>query len=220
MNSVIEHTDNTDLHIFRSPYSYYKMDSFHSHDMHELYYLERGNTKYFIGSDIYALNPGDLIFVPAGEYHQTNYSECTKRERLILSFENALVGSRYLKYISELIADKHVHIPNEHSAKIKSIIYKIEQENINKQRDYKVLQKIYLRELLILISRYRVTRENNKLTENDKLVQQVTKYISTNYGENLSLETLSKRYSISQGHLSKLFKKTTKNKKIYYHKER
>ena len=36
----------------------------HYHDTHELYYLEKGKTKYFIGNEIFVLNPGDMVFDP------------------------------------------------------------------------------------------------------------------------------------------------------------
>ncbi len=209
MKNLTEYGNDIKLYIERSEYWDYHMHSFHSHDKHELYFMESGSTKYFIGNEIYILSSGDFIFVPAGEYHQTDINEELRRERLILAFDNAFVGSRYLKYIQELVADKYGHIPEESIDEFKVILRKIEAEDIHKAEDYTEMQKLYLRQLLILISRCRVEHHSTGLSENDKLIQQATKYISMHYGEDLSLNILANRYSVSPGHFSKLFKKTT-----------
>ncbi len=209
MKSFGEHIDDSKFQILRSKYEHYEMDALHSHDMHELYYLEKGSTKYFIGNEIYVLSPGDFIFVPAGEYHQTDYSESSKRERLILAFDNSFVGSRYLKYIQDLVSDKLVHIPADYSEDFKILLRKIEEEGTRKAEDCNEMQKLYLRQLLILISRYRVARRSTGLSENDHLIQHATKYISMHYNADLSLGNLARRYSVSPCHFSKLFKRTT-----------
>ncbi len=204
-----EYSNDIKLYFERSEYSHFKMVSFHSHDKHELYFLERGSTKYFIGSNIYLLNSGDFIFVPAGEYHQTDIDENSKRERVLLVFDNTFVGTRYLKYIKELSVNKLVHIPDNMLDEFKLLLQKIETESKQKAKDYVEMQKNYLRQLLILISRCRIKEHEEVLTDNDILIQHTASYISLHCNDNLSLESLSSKYSISPCHLSKLFKKIT-----------
>lgn len=209
MDIVFEGFNNNGLYVERSEYAYSKMLKFHTHDKHELYFLEQGTTKYFIGNKIYILNPGDLIFIPSGQYHQTDINECEKRERLLLTFDNAFVGSGYIKYIQELILDKHIHIPTEYMNDLKYILKKIEEEDKNKLDEYQNMQKMYLRQLLVLITRNRIKRQSIEISKNDKLVQEAAEYISKNYGQELCLENLANKYFVSPGHFSKMFKRIT-----------
>ncbi len=209
MDIVFEGFNNDGLYVERSEYSYNEMPSFHTHNKHELYFLEQGITKYFIGNKIYILKPGDFIFIPKGQYHQTTINESEKRQRLLLTFDSAFVGSGYLKYIQELILDKHIHIHEEHMNDLKYILKKIEDEEKNKFGDYEKMQKMYLRQLLILITRNRIKEQCVVISENEKLVQEAAVYISENYEQELCLENLANRYSVSPGHFSKLFKRIT-----------
>ena len=43
----------------------YKM-GIHSHERHEMYYLESGEVTYFLGNQIIPLTTGEIVFVPKG----------------------------------------------------------------------------------------------------------------------------------------------------------
>lgn len=187
----------------------FKMPQAHFHDKHELYFLEKGKTKYFIGSEIYLLDPGDMIFVPKGEFHKTNGENNSDIERLLFVFDDTFVGDSYREYINELKMDKFIRFPPEKIYKLKGIFHKIEQENRLKAKGYFELEKLYLRETLIMISRYRLKENTIKFSESYKIIQDAAKYISTNYNTDLSLHSLSQRYAISPSHFSKLFKSVT-----------
>ena len=79
-----------------------KMIDAHFHDKHELYYLAKGNTKYFIGSEIYLLEEGDMIFVPKGEFHKTDSEENNEVERFLFVFDDEFAGAESEQYINEL----------------------------------------------------------------------------------------------------------------------
>ena len=44
--------------------SSFKMPEPHFHNKHEMYFVEKGKTQYFVGSEIFFLNAGELMFVP------------------------------------------------------------------------------------------------------------------------------------------------------------
>ena len=189
-----------------------KMNMVHFHSTHELYYLVKGQTKYFIGNKIFLLKPGDMIFVPKGEFHKTDYTgyeEDEKIERILFDFDDDFVGKEYQPLIDEMTKNKHITFPKEHLYKITDIISKSERESKKKEKGYADMQKLYLRQLLILISRYRNQETKSSLNESYTLMQEVAKYIFHNYNADLSLACLSQKYSISPNHLSKQFKKVT-----------
>ncbi len=188
----------------------YTMPAAHFHDVHELYFLEQGETKYFIGNELYLLAEGDFIFIPKGEFHRTDNASSTKTERVLLKFADDFVGEEYQGYIEELKATRHVRIPQEHLNKLRYILQKFEAEKQLQEKDGVEMQKLYLRQLLILISRYRQTEAPRKaFSETFLLISDAARYISNNCSEELTLEILSKKYALSPYYFSKLFKEVT-----------
>lgn len=185
----------------------FKMSVSHFHNKHELYYLVKGSSRYFINNEIFAVNAGDMIFIPKGAFHKTNIEQNKDAERIILVFDDDFAGSEYKKHINQLINKKHIRFPEHELLKIGELFNKIEKECQKKDSDYVEMQKLYLRELLILISRHRVSDSLVKQGHSFKLIEDIMRYISENIDADLSLSTLAQKYSISPNYLSKQFKK-------------
>lgn len=187
----------------------YNMPSAHSHKKHELYFLEKGYTKYFIGSELYLLSPGELVFVPKGIFHKTNSDEHNDVERILLSFDDDFIGHEYQEYISELKQNKYIRLSADKVLTVQEILKKIENEINCMNKGYEDMQKLYLRELLIILCRHRKTDKKPEYNSSYAIIQNAAKYINENYNSDLSLRTLSLKYAMSPGHFSKQFKNIT-----------
>lgn len=198
---------NVERIVYTSPT---KMPNMDSHEKHELYYLERGKAKYFIENEIYQLEAGDMVFVPKGTFHRNN-SEDGKGgvERLLFVFGDSFLGPDAEKYIEEMAQYKHIRVNKETLHKFKEIFAKIETEDKKRDPDYRELERLYLMELLILISRHRIKDAPTTLKPTHHIIQDAAKYISENYASELTLQSLSEIYAMSPGHFSKQFKKIT-----------
>ncbi len=185
------------------------MHSPHIHDYHELYFLEDGQTTYFVGNSIYILNSGDFIFIPQGQLHQTDNSRYPLLERVLINFDDGFIFPECAEVLRALMQSPHVRLPQEQIPKFRKTVKMIEQEAMSEDKNNTLLLKLYISELLALISRH---RKNDTVTDFGsayRIAQETAKYISTNYKLPLSLGTLALRYSVSEGYLSKLFKKYT-----------
>ena len=129
----------------------FQMPQYHYHDKHELYYLEHGRAKYFIGSDIYLLEPGDMVFVPKGVYHKTDRYACDWAQRLLLVFDDAFAGSACRPYIDDLCADQFIRIAPDQLYHFRELFCKIEQESRARQQGYREMEQLYLHQMMILI---------------------------------------------------------------------
>ncbi len=185
------------------------MHSPHTHDYHELYFLENGQTTYFIGSSIYILNAGDFIFIPQGQLHQTDNSRYPHIERVLLNFDDRFISDKYMYLLEELKASPYIQLPEAEIPKFRKIIKRIEQEAMSNDSNCELLQQLYLHELLVLISRHRKSDTTVNYGSAHRIAQATAQYISTNYDKPICLSTLAKEYSVSEGYLSKLFKKYT-----------
>ena len=94
----------------------YKMPEPHFHNHHELYFLTSGKTKYFVNGEIFMLSPGDLIFIPKGDFHQTNYPDPENIERVTMTFNDEFLGEQFKSYTD-----------NSHTVKL-SDSYKLAQD--------------------------------------------------------------------------------------------
>lgn len=180
----------------------------HYHDTHELYFLEQGQTKYFIGNEIFMLEPGDMIFIPKFVFHKTDNGQHTNVERLRFSFDDEFIGTEYRRHLDFLKQKRFIRIPSENLPELKSIISLLESENEKKEGSYKEMKRLCFIQMLILISRY-CTTNTPDLSDSEQLVQSIATYISRNYGQPLNLDMLSHKYAVSHSHLSRLFKKVT-----------
>lgn len=60
----------------------------HTHLQHELYFLLSGQRRYFIGSSIYDVSPGNLVIVPKTELHKTTSTRKMGYDRYVLFFSD------------------------------------------------------------------------------------------------------------------------------------
>ncbi len=187
----------------------YIMHSPHIHDYHELYFLESGQTTYFVGNSIYILNSGDFIFIPRGQLHQTDNSRYPYLERVLLNFDDSFISERCISILEELKNAPHIRLPETEISQFRKIIKKIEQEASSDEKNSCILQQLYLHELLVLLCRHRKEDSIPDFGSAYRIAQETAKYISTNYKQPLSLGILAQKYSVSEGYLSKLFKKYT-----------
>lgn len=181
----------------------------HYHDKHELYYLAKGQAKYFVGNDIFMLEPGDMIFVPKGMVHHSDYGDSEVVERVLLSFDDELIDSENSEYISYLKENKYVRISQENQYELQNIFRGIEKETEKEESGYRKMQRLYFDQLLILISRYCHKGRGTHLSDSYVVVQNAAKFISENYNADLKLESLATKYYMSPWHFSRLFKSVT-----------
>lgn len=182
------------------------MTNAHFHNYHELYYLEHGHTKYFIGNKIHFLETGDMIFVPSGAFHKTSNEDGALIERHIFYFQDSYVSPEYMPYIEKLKQNNYIKFPSEQIHRFTEITRKISQESKYRQDGYDEMQKLYLQQMLILISRFRTKETQDNYPSFHHTIQDAVTYISKNVTADLSLNTLAAKYNVSPNYFSKQFK--------------
>lgn len=186
------------------------MEFAHFHNVHELYFLENGKTTHFMGDKVYLMNSGDMLFIPKGVFHKTDNKDTKFVERHLFMFDDSdFDDEEILGYIEELKHTNYIQISPEHRSHITDIARKMSYESAHQYRDSEKMQKLYLQQLLILISRFRVRDALPKTNALHHIVQEMITYISTNVSADLSLPTLAKMYNVSPSHLSKQFRNLT-----------
>lgn len=184
-----------------------KYTTIHSHDSHELYFLINGSTKYFIKDEIFQLNKGNFIFIPKNTIHRTDTENCFFNERILLTFGDEIFDSETIKILEDLSSEKLICIPPNKITKLEKLLYAIEEEYMSGNKYESSMIDLYIRQLLILLSRYKLPKNQN-VYNSDDLIYQISEYISSNAGGNITLNSLAKKFAFSPEHLSRKFKAT------------
>lgn len=182
-----------------------KITSVHFHDSHELYYLINGSTKYFIADKIFQIESGGFVLIPAGISHKTDSENCLVNERILVSFKSDDFNKNTLNALNELFAENVIYIPKSKLEMIENIFSKIETENMQKDKYSDFLINSCIEEIIIQLARLR-QKHKPYISEADNLIHRISKHITDNYSQDLSLENLGNIFSISTSHLSRRFK--------------
>lgn len=180
----------------------------HYHDEHELYYMQSGRTNYFIADEIYSVEKGDFVFIPKGILHGTDSGDCRKNSRILVNFPDSVFSVKTKELRSELYRHPVICVPEDKVTGLEELLLKVEKE-YQQQKPYReMLIDFYILELLTLLCRYRRERKPH-IQDSDRLIYRISEYIGRNYGEDISLEQISRQFSISESYLSRRFKEVT-----------
>lgn len=186
-----------------------KITPIHYHDDYELYFLVDGETKFFVEDEIFYLHNGDFIFIPKGLYHKTDSEDCLHNERILLAFEDNIFDESMSEVLEILSSSKLICMQSNNVIIIREILDKIKNEHSKNRQHKDAIIEAYIKEILILLCRFK-TDKLKPLNESDSFIYSISEYISDNITENITLKSLSDKFSVSQAHLSRKFKKTVK----------
>ena len=192
-----------------------KMKEPHSHPFHELFYLAKGECTAFLSHNIYKFSKGDIVIVPAGTIHKTDYTGKGMHERIVISFKptvtewlNNVVGT---DIVSDVMQAGVISIPEKRRDYIESLLEKLLFENEGQDPLSPGFVSVALAELMLFITRCKNYEENviKEIDVNNRIMQEVATYIYNHYSERLILEDVAKKFNLSRSYLSKKFKSVT-----------
>lgn len=181
------------------------VSNIHYHSTYELYYLLSGKTSYFVGDNIYHICEHTFVFIPKGVIHKTDNTLSPSNERILVDFDASLIDSNIKPIVDELSKCTVITIPQHKIVHVETLLFKIEAEAEKKYRFSDIMIKLYIKELLVLISRYKDT-EPPKLSSVDSTIDSIAEYIRTNYSQNITLDILCEKFNVSKYYLSRRFK--------------
>ena len=175
----------------------------HYHSSFELYYMKEGKCNYFIDDRSYDVVSGDVILIPAGTIHRTNYGS-RPYSRLLINFATGFISPEILEASLSL---GHLYSNRSIAPKIDAIFEKIEEEY--ERNDYMTPHalKVYTEQLFLLMIRSGNDKKNEK--DGNAIVETVVRYIQQNYMSDIRLSEVAKKMHVSAEHLSRIFKKET-----------
>lgn len=175
----------------------------HVHDAFEIYYMKEGSCTYHIENHTYKVLQGDVILIPGNTSHRTAYGGAA-HSRLLVNCSG--------DYIPEPVRERlgaigYLYRNRKAISQIEELFAKIEHEYTHADVLSPEVLKCFTAELMFVILRHKNEHEIKK--DDSDFVTTVQEYIRNNYMNEVKLSALAEMLSVSQEHLSRVFKQET-----------
>ncbi|WP_078433942.1 AraC family transcriptional regulator [Metabacillus halosaccharovorans] len=203
----------------------------HSHEFIELVFVVKGNARHIFEEQSYMIKTNDVFIINPGEVHTFNIDKGESLEIINCLFLPNLIQDSWLKelgvsqsmdyfYIHPFLdnSERFHHLLNLDVNTSSRFLHLLEgmMFEYNKENScYSTLIRLQLVELLIILSRQyneRKSRSMQPLSKHDDvniLIQRICGYLTRNFDQKISIQTLCHLFNISPRHLNRLFKQET-----------
>lgn len=193
--------------------------SYHYHDFYKILVLLQGDVTYCIEGKFYALAPGDIVLVNAGEVHRPIIQGTGTYERIII-----YISPEFLRSCSddpdslELCFSKArqeksnvLRLPSMKNSRLYQILEELEASLHTPDYAAGLYQNVLFLEFMIHLNRAAVhnTLSFMATQEANGKILSILSYINEHLTENITIDLLSEKFYTSKYYLMHSFKKET-----------
>ena len=198
----------------------FTMPDVHTHyNDYEVYYLLEGERCYFIGTKIYHLKQGSLVFVRRNVIHKTALSREAHHDRILLE-----ISRSYLESVFAITGELTLHdffqddciilsLESEEQNFITELLLALGRELGTKNSGFRLLAKSLVAELFIYAKRMENKTNPSASSRTDdprhRQIEQIACYIAENCCSPLSLNSIAEQFYMNKCYLSRIFKEIT-----------
>ncbi|HZG83996.1 AraC family transcriptional regulator [Paenibacillus sp.] len=195
---------------------HYTMNRFHIHRCYEMYYLFSGERGFFIKDRTYRLRAGDLVLIDSNEVHKSRDIGVPNHERVVYYYEMPFFERCSPEETELLLAplrgSRVLRLTMKEKLQFETLIHSFFDELCGALPGYELQLRHIASGLLLLASRFAARRSDTYEEEPTPIKQKITEmiqYINANFRETIRIQTLSEKFYISPGYVSRMFKETT-----------
>lgn len=205
--------------------------SSHWHDqVMEIVYIVKGRIQLFIEGYSYIGVEGDIFLIEEGQIHGAyliEKEELVPEYYAVLINKSILLTAESMHMVHEPILNSKLSLPrclqpaDDHYSSLKELILNIANEYIEKKCGYELVIKSYLYQLIVTLTRgygydtVGLVAERGKRRKIEEL-RDVMMYVEEHYGEQFTLNEISKIARMSPYHFCRTFKRITGQTFIEY----
>lgn len=186
----------------------------HYHDFHKLIVFLSGNVTYHIEGKSYHLKPRDILLVNQGAIHKPEIDASLPYERIILWIRDD-IREQALTTCFQKARDRSFNLIRLNSMvqeRLKDILAELEGSLNSNAFCGKLLSNALFSQLMVYINR--IFLEENYILDQqsysfDSQVEDLVRYINRHLAENLSIDSLARKYYLSKYHMMRKFKEET-----------
>lgn len=198
----------------------FTMPDVHIHyNDYEVYYLLEGERCYFIGTKIYHLKQGSLVFIRRNVIHKTALAKEAHHDRILLE-----ISRSYLESVFAITGELTLHdffqddciilsLESEEQNFITELLLALGRELGTKNSGFRLLAKSLVAELFIYAKRMENKTNPSASSRTDdprhRQIEQIACYIAENCCSPLSLNSIAEQFYMNKCYLSRIFKEIT-----------
>lgn len=180
------------------------MHSHHYHNRFEIYYLTSGKCHFFIDNRSYDLVAGDLVLIPEGVIHKTNYGRDAEQARVVLEFSSRFVPESVRTRLPSMV---YLFRNPTVCFEVHEMIRSIDQECRHPDEFTFESVEAKISSLMFFLARNRII--GGPSVSKNSMIEDVINYIKGNFAQDVKLSEVAKSYFVSPEHLSRTFKHDT-----------
>jgi len=189
---------------------------YHFHEFDKIVILLSGKVDYAVESDVYSLQPWDILLIRHHTIHKALIDKTVPYERIIIylneAYYAAVMPGAELMHCFEISDQKNRRLlkPNDiHIKAIRDILHQYETfpQSLTSSREF--IKETFLLQLLILLgdtSSQNRTGSQKKYTDK---VESALSYINENLAGDLSVDAIASAAYLSRYHFMRIFREAT-----------
>lgn len=201
---------------------------YQAHDFVELAVILGGSGNFLLNGETIPVREGDLVLINPGTFHKSLLVSTPKLKAIegYLAFTDVQYRDCPKNSLPLFSGNERIfHMPESMKKEILRLLKSMDQEVRTPHLGQYSMLKAYLIQLLCLIARENMQKEEAKeplgrftfRSPNKKYaVQQIEQYLQEHYREKISLEQIASNMYLSSFYISKIFKSETGDSPINY----
>ena len=184
----------------------------HVHDNYEIYLFLEGDCKYVVEENIYNLTPCDMIIIKKNQLHRVYHNTSARYRRIVLNIPSDFFDVNNCREYESKFLTTHGEMGNKIDAKtvkesgLYDAIMRAKKYTGNFSDCSSPIAIACVIEILYLIHK---TKVGAKPASSNDPMKEIIEYLNDNFMENITLETLERRFFISKYHLCHIFPEST-----------
>ncbi len=211
--------DNFNFYLFKKQEN--PLNISHFHERYEIWYCLKGETQFFIHDKTYNIFKGNIILINKNTLHKIliDKEKIKQNERFVVEFNESFLteGNLKIEQMEKLLFcfNQQRYVLNLDAAvrtEIEKNFFKIMEQYTDKKIHFKMYMRILLIETLIVLNRIvknTIPDREKDLSLSEQKIQEAVKYINENYNQDISLEQIARKHSISKYYFCRIFKNIT-----------
>lgn len=219
MNSFNEPTEKTgyleqDFRLFHIKDQTKREFSYHYHDFHKVIIFLSGKAAYHIEGKSYYLKPWDILLVNRHAIHKPEIDFSVPYERFVLWIRNDIKSTELLRCFQKAIDRSYnlIRLDSDTQEKLKQLLYELEAALKDEKFGSKLLGSALFTQFMVYVNRIFLEKQyiyDTRSYSSDSQIEELLRYINHNLTEDLSIETLARKYYLSKYHMMRKFKEET-----------
>ena len=219
MNSFNEPTEKTgyleqDFRLFHIKDQTKREFSYHYHDFHKVIIFLSGKAAYHIEGKSYYLKPWDILLVNRHAIHKPEIDFSVPYERFVLWIRDDIKSTELLRCFQKAIDRSYnlIRLDSDTQEKLKQLLYELEAALKDKKFGSELLGSALFTKFMVYVNRIFLEKlyiYDAHSYSSESQIEELLRYINHNLTEDLSIETLARKYYLSKYHMMRKFKEET-----------